>query len=147
MSLLNAEVARVLVCPHCSGAFEFVPVGPPQICLGCEEVQTQIDGSEEGAATMKMRKYGFEIVECIGCHGQNSIMIQEKMSRCEACDESICKKCFDSKSPDCKREESEDDLLALKRLFNSAERSNEITGGVFDEEETELLEIFDIFAE
>jgi hypothetical protein len=115
--------------------------------LGCEEVQTQIDGSEEGVATMKMRKYGFEIVECIGCHGQNSIMIQEKMLRCEACDENICKTCFGSKSPDCKCEETEDALLALKRLFNSTERSEAITGGVFDEEETELLEILDIFAE
>lgn len=148
MSLVHKEVTRLLVCTHCNEASEFVPVGPPQVFLGCGEIQTQIDGSEEGAATMKMRKYRYEIVECLGCHGQNSIKVQEKMLRCEGCDESICKKCFGSKSPDCKCEESEDSLLGLKRLFNSMEESKAITYDLFDEEEgAELLEILDIFAD
>ena len=121
MSLMHEEAIRLLVCEHCNGAREFVPVGPPQICLGCEEIQSQIDGSEEGTATMKMRTYGYEIVECLGCNSQNSIKIQEKMLRCEGCDESICKKCFDSRSRDCKCKEPEDALLASKRLFKPTE--------------------------
>ena len=97
---------------------------------------------------MKMRKYGFEILECLVCRGQHTITIQEKMLRCEGCDESICKKCFDSKSPNCKCEEPEDTLLTLKRLFNSTEESISINGDLFDEEEeTELLKILDILAE
>jgi hypothetical protein len=136
----DKKVTRLLVCGDCGQACEFVAVGPPQICSSCEEIQAQIDASVTGKAMMDTRKCGYETVECVRCRGASDIRIEGKMLRCEGCDESICKKCFSAKSPDCKCQEPEDPIIAVKHLFKSVEEVKDIDGDLFDEVESELLE-------
>ena len=117
MSKTKSEVVRLLVCFHCGKAHKIVSIGPPQICSGCEDVQLEIDGSKQGKDTMQARKKGYETVECQGCGDANNIRIATNNLRCEGCDQRICRRCFASRSPECKCQEVGDAFLGLGPLF------------------------------
>ena len=140
----DKKITRLLVCGDCEQACKFVAVGPPQICSGCEETQTQIDAWVTGKAMMDSRKRGYETVECVGCRGVRDIRIGAKMLCCKACDENICKKCFSAKSPGCECQEPEDAIFVLKQLFKSEDEVKELDGDLLGERGSELLGILSL---
>ena len=140
----DKTITRLLVCGDCGQACEFVAVCPLESCSGCEEIKTQVDASAIGKEMMNGRKRGYQTVECVGCHGITDIRIEEKMLRCEGCDESICKKCFSAKLPDCKCQEPEDPVCALRWMFNSVEEVKERDGDLLNGDESGLMEILSL---
>ena len=109
-------------------------MGTPQICNGCEPVQTEIDDSDQGFAAIRMRKKGHEMVACLSCLGRNDVANKGKTVQCQACDKWICNKCFHSRSPACKCVEQEDPWLMLDRLFEPSKEPKQPFGGLFDNE-------------
>ena len=140
----DKTITRLLVCGDCGQACELVAVGPPQICSGCEEIQTQIDASAMGKEIMNGRKRGYQTVECVYCHGISDIRVEGKMLRCEGCDESICRKCFSAKSPDCQCQGPEDPVYGLEQLFKSVEEVKKPDGDLLDGDESGLMEILSL---
>lgn len=134
MRQVEAEVKKLRVCQHCGDACEFTSVSNPQICNECETVQIQIDDSDEAIAAIKMLPKGYEIIECLGCHGRTEIEVGCKTLQCAGCDQSICKSCSAVREWGCDCNEPQeqpvqkDDWLMLDRLFDPS-RSPRKTGG------------------
>lgn len=142
----SESLTDLLLCIHCNSFSEYVQVGPPQICVGCEDIQTDIDKSEAGRAVLDTRNRGCKTVECMNCKGLNEMAFGQDFLQCEGCDESICKKCFGLGWKYCYREgpEYEDDqmLFSLRGIFGSCDRTSTSAAGgdLLDGDEDEVLE-------